>query len=75
MEGTLRYNSNEKRFGVWSGKKWENEGLHCGDCLKVLLNDTWVETRIELNYCTGEWILDGLRLKGDQLEGLYVFVY
>lgn len=74
-EGTMRYNVDNKRFGVWLAGEWVIEGLHCGDCLRVLLNETWVETRIELGYKSGEWYLDGLRLKGEQLEGLYVAVY
>ena len=42
-------------------------GLHCGECLDVLIDGEWVPTRIEM----GEgWFLVGIQT--DQLAGLVV---
>lgn len=42
-------------------------GLHCGDCLDILINGKWVPTRIEMG---DGWYLTGI--KADNLEGLIV---
>ena len=42
-------------------------GLHCGECLDILINGDWVPTRIEMG---GGWYLTGI--KTDNLEGLIV---
>ncbi len=28
---------------------WIDTGFHCGECLEVLLDDEWVQTRMEMN--------------------------
>lgn len=49
-------------------------GFHCGDGLEVLLNETWVNTRVEAksDWSTGtfkpSWYLEGL--EGLKIEGL-----
>ena len=50
---------------------WENEGLHCGQCLKVLINGEWVEDRLEMTW-DSQWYLVKSKLKGEQLENLKV---
>ena len=42
-------------------------GLHCGECLDILINGEWVPTRIEMG---DGWYLFGI--KTDNLEGLIV---
>lgn len=42
-------------------------GLHCGECLDILINGEWVPTRIEMG---DGWYLIGI--KTDSLEGLIV---
>ena len=42
-------------------------GLHCGECLDILINGEWVPTRIEMG---DGWYLAGI--KTDNLEGLIV---
>jgi hypothetical protein len=42
-------------------------GLHCGECLDILINGEWVPTRIEMG---DGWYLAGI--KTDHVEGLIV---
>ena len=68
----LAYNDETKRFGVINSMDlWENEGLHCGQCLKVLINGEWVEDRLEMTW-DSQWYLVKSKLKGEQLENLKV---
>ena len=62
-ESKLKYDKDIDRFVV------DGYGLHCGDTMEVLLNGTWVATRIEYDY-NFNWYLVGL--KGLELEGLTV---
>ena len=48
-EGRLGYNSYNKRYGLLSSDLWIDTGFHCGECLEVLLDDEWVQTRMEMN--------------------------
>ena len=50
---------------------WENEGLHCGQCLKVFINGECVEDRLEMTW-DSHWYLVKSKLKGEQLENLKV---
>ena len=68
----LAYNDETKRFGVINSMDlWENEGLHCGQCLKVLINGEWVEDRLEMTW-NSQWYLVKSKLKEEQLEYLKV---
>ena len=44
-------------------------GFHCGECFEVLLNGSWVVTRIEMG-SDRKWYLVGL--PGLELDGLEV---
>ena len=46
-EGRLGYNRYNKRYGLLSSDLWIDTGFHCGECLEVLLDDEWVQTRME----------------------------
>lgn len=70
----LKYNKENRRYGVVKFGCWKHEGLHCGQGLKVLINEKWLESRLEMDWSTGEgvWYLVGTGLKGNELEGLEV---
>ena len=67
-EGVLKYDAKIDRLVL------NDYGLHCGDEIKVKINDTWVPTRVEASsdWSTGEfkpnWYLVGL--EGLKIEGL-----
>ena len=69
-----RENENERRK-TWlqqqQRKIWHfvigfmiDTGLHCGECLEVLVDDKWVPTRMEMNLAR-EWYLVGTSYCGD----------
>ena len=35
---------------------WENEGLHCGEGVEVLVEDKWVPSRMEMAWTEKETI-------------------
>ena len=57
-EGRLGYNSSNDRYGLLSSDLWIDTGFHCGECLEVLIDDQWVQTRMEMNPAR-EWYLVG----------------
>ena len=59
------------RYGILYGDLWENTGLHCGECIEVLINDEWIEDRIEMSV-DGKWYLVKNNLSGNQIEHLKV---
>lgn len=65
---TLRYNSDSDRFGVWDGSDWRRDGLHCGECIEVLIHGIWTSTRIEFGQ-QGWYLVD---LGGISMNGLPV---
>jgi hypothetical protein len=67
--GYLGYNQKSKRFGILYMDCWEDDGLHCGECIEVCINNEWVEDRIEFS---DNWYLYDSKLKGKELEGLPV---
>ena len=58
----LIYNDDADRYEL------DGDGLHCGDCIEVLLPDGWTATRVEYEWNTHNWCLVGLT--GVQLDGL-----
>lgn len=44
--------------------------FHCGDTLEVLINDTWVKTRFEMDHKNGEGIWYLVGLKGIKINNL-----
>lgn len=66
-KGNLIYDSESGRMDIRFGMEEYYGGLHCGECMDVLVDDKWVPTRIEM----GEgWYLVGIHT--DQLAGLTV---
>ena len=48
-QGRLGYNSSNGRYGLLSSDLWIDTGFHCGEGLEVLVDDEWVQTRMEKN--------------------------
>ena len=57
-QGRLGYNSSNGRYGLLSSDLWIDTGFHCGEGLEVLVDDEWVQTRMEMNLAR-EWYLVG----------------
>ena len=41
-EGRLGYNSSNGRYGILLSDLWLDTGLHCGECLQVLMDGKWM---------------------------------
>jgi len=65
VQGRLGYNSTNKRYGLLVCDLWETTGFHCGECLEVLVNDAWVQTRMEFSLDSQKWYLVGTPYFGD----------
>ena len=63
-EGRLGYNYENGRYGLLSMDLWIDTGFHCGEGLEVLVDDEWVQTRMEMNLAR-EWYLVGTPYCGD----------
>ena len=63
-ELSVGYNSSNDRYGLLSSDLWIDTGFHCGECLEVLIDDQWVQTRMEMNPAR-EWYLVGTPYCGD----------
>lgn len=59
MEGRLYFNSETQRYGLRAGAVWVVDGFHCGEPLEVMIDGTWVKTRIEVD-AGGNWYLAGV---------------
>ena len=57
-QGRLGYNSSNGRYGLLASDLWIDTGFHCGEGLEVLVDDEWVQTRMEMNLAR-EWYLVG----------------
>ena len=70
IEGRLGYNQENGRYGIIDGDFWENDGLHCGETLEILVEDEWIPTRIEKSWDEngGEWYVVGTPFRGHNLE-------
>lgn len=66
-KGNLIYDSESGRMDIQFGMEEYYGGLHCGECMDVLVDDKWVPTRIEM---ADDWYLVGIHT--DQLAGLTV---
>lgn len=66
-QGTLVYDSERGRMDVRFGLEEYYGGLHCGECMDVLIDGNWKPTRIEMG---DDWYLVGIRT--DNLVGLTV---
>ena len=68
--GRLGYNSDNDRYGLLISDLWEHDGFHCGECLEVMVDGEWVETRMEMAWGEngGEWYLVGTPYRDEALE-------
>lgn len=70
--GRLSYNYGNDRFGIIDSMDlWADDGIHCGECLEILVNDKWQNDRIEMDR-QGNWYFVECGLKGDEIEGTKV---
>ena len=67
IEGRLGYNNSNDRYGVLVSDLWEDDGLHCGEGIDVLVDDKWVHSRMEMSWTEDEsyWYLVGTPYYGD----------
>lgn len=65
--GVLVVDNESGRMDIRFGMEEYYGGLHCGECMDVLVDDKWVPTRIEM---ADDWYLVGIHT--DQLAGLTV---
>ena len=63
-QGRLGYNCSNGRYGLLSSDLWIAPGFHCGEGMEVLVDDKWVQTRMEMNPAR-EWYLVGTPYCGD----------
>lgn len=66
-QGSLFYDPESGRMDIRFGLENYYGGLHCGECMDVLLDGKWTPTRIEMY---DNWYLVGI--KTDNLVGLVV---
>lgn len=67
IQGRLGFNLENNRYGLLVDDLWEHDGFHYGECLQVLVDEEWVDTRIEMAWGRngGEWYLVGTPFMGD----------
>lgn len=65
--GVLTVDKESGRMDIRFGLEEYYGGLHCGECMDVLIEDKWIPTRIEMD---DGWYLVGIHT--DQLVGLTV---
>ena len=67
IEGRLGYNPDNKRYGIIDGDTWKNKGITCGELLEVIVDDKWVQTRMEMAWEEDgqKWYLVGTPYKGN----------
>lgn len=68
----LGYNPDNNRYGILEYDLWVSEGLHCGECLEVYINDEWIKDRIEYDHRINNWYLVKSGLIGEELEVIKV---
>lgn len=68
-QGALFYDEKTERYNIRLDLEEYYGGLHCGECVDVLIHGKWKPTRIESNPESG-WYLVGVDT--DDLSGLRV---
>ena len=63
-QGRLGYNCSNDRYGLLSADLWIVTGFQCGECLEVLVDGKWVETRMEMD-AARNWYLVETPYRGD----------
>lgn len=66
-QGVLVPDLQSGRMDIRFGLEEYYGGLHCGECMDVLVDENWIPTRIEMG---DDWYLVGV--KTDRLQGLTV---
>lgn len=58
IEGRLGFNQSNDRYGLLVSDLWEKYGFHCGEPLEVLIDDEWVQTRMEMGLDKKWYLVD-----------------
>lgn len=75
MEGRLGYRKDTQRYGFIVCDSWDDgeyfcwDGIHCGDCMDVLIDGEWMPTSMEMD--RDGWYLVGTPFHGN-LENIVV---
>ena len=64
IEGRLGYNGSNDRYGLLVMDLWEHNGFRCGEGLQVLVDDNWIDTRMEMDNARN-WYLVGTEYRGN----------
>lgn len=68
----LGYNQELDRYGILKGDLWVDEGLNCGECMEVHVDNKWIQDRMEYDHKIKNWYLVKSGLIGEELEYLKV---
>lgn len=68
QEGILVYNFESDRYDIRFSLTDYYGGLHCGECVDILIGNQWKPTRIEMD---NEWYFVGIN-RDIKLQGLKV---
>lgn len=63
-QGILSYNPENNRYGLLVNDLWADTGFHCGECLEVMVDGEWVQTRMEMDIGRN-WYLVGTPYRGN----------
>ena len=57
--GTMSYNETNDRYGVKKNGEWIEDGFHCGECMEIMVDGQWIQSRIEMKFTETErgWYL------------------
>lgn len=69
-QGVFIYDEAQGRMDIRFGLEEYYGGLHCGQCMEVMINDRWVPTRIEYSWDDAVWFL--VDIETESLVGLRV---
>lgn len=64
IEGRLGFNINNNRYGLLVMDLWEHYGFHCGECLQVMVEGEWIDSRMEMDNAR-KWYLVDTPYRGD----------
>jgi hypothetical protein len=67
--GKLIYDNDNNRLDVLFDNGNTLGGFHCGDCIDILIDSQWIQTRVEYDE---DWYLYGLFQSGKIPVGLNV---
>lgn len=64
LAGVLTFNPDNERYGLSVNGRMEYYGFHCSEPLEVMVDGTWVQTRMDMDSQKG-WYLKGTPYAGN----------